>query len=137
MVGLKTSGVCSGEMNTDLAISYKHSNILLTCVGYKLFTKADVGMYYELNEDTRLSAICKLDGFDKMPAMEVGVSSSIADNTTVRAKVNCEGEISGCFKTTVNKKMTFSGAMTLDAKNLNNGNHKVGFGVEFLFYIVC
>ena len=107
MLGLKTSGVCSGERSTDVALSYKYNRLLLTCTGYKLFSKTNVAMHYELNEDTRLSAVCKVDSFDKMPAMEVGVSSSIAENTTVRAKVNGEGEISGCFKTTVNKKMTW------------------------------
>ena len=133
MFGLKASGACSGPMAADMAFSYRHNNVLMSCTGYNLFKKLDVAMYYELNKDTRFSALCKFDSYDAMPAMTVGMSSNVADNTTVRAKVNSVGEICGCFKTTVNKKMTFSGAMTLDAKNLNNGNHKVGFGVEFLF----
>lgn len=120
-------------MQTDLAVSYRHHNLLMSCVGHDLFAKTDLALLYDLNEKTRLSAICTMDGLDKMPALTVGMCSSVADNTTVRAKVNLEGEVYGCFKTTVNKKMTFSGSVSMDAKNLNSGNHKVGFGVEFLF----
>ena len=130
---MKASGAVSGSIVTDIAASYRHKDIVMSCIGYDLFKKADLAIYYEWNKDTRLSTICKIDGFDKMPAMTFGLSSAVADNTTVRAKITSEGEIQGCFKTTVNKKMTFSGSMALDAKNMNNGNHKVGFGVEFLF----
>ena len=132
-MGVKASGGVSGPIVADMAFSYHYNDVLLTCTGYNLFKKTDLAVYYEWNKDVRLSAICKVDGFDKMPDLTVGISSAVADNTTVRAKINCAGEVCGCFKTTVNNKMTFSGAMTLDAKNLNNGNHKVGFGVEFLF----
>lgn len=133
MVGAKASGALSGSVCADLAASYRYNNLLVSCTGYNLFKKTELAMLYEVKKDVRVSGVCKVEGLDKMPEFAVGVWSAVAENTIVRAKVNSAGEVSGCFKTTVNNKMTFSGAMTLDGKNLSNGNHKVGFGVEFLF----
>ena len=132
MLGLKAYGKCCETITADMGLSYQYNDLRLSCICRDLCKKADLGFVYQYN-DIKFSGMCTVDGFDKMPTFTVGLASEVADNTTVRAKVTSGGEVCGCFKTTVNKKMTFTGAMSLDAKNLNNGNHKVGFGVEFLF----
>ena len=48
-------------------------------------------------------------------------------------KASSSGVVSGCFKTTVDGKMTFSGCLSVDCKNLSAENNRVGFGVEYLF----
>lgn len=133
LVGMKMSGVCGNKPIFDLGLSYACKDVLYTCVGYDMFKRADLSVFYKMDSKTRLSTVCKVSKLDAMPEMVVGVASKVADNTEVRAKVGSSGEVSGCFVTTVDNKMKFSGSMTLDAKNLNGGNHKVGFGVEFLF----
>lgn len=132
MLGLKAYGKCCETITADMGLSYQYNDLRLSCICRDLCKKTDLGFVYQYN-DIKFSGMCTVDGFDKMPTFTVGLASEVADNTTVRAKVTSNGEVCGCFKTTVSNKMTFNGAMTLDAKNLNNGNHKVGFGVEFLF----
>lgn len=133
MMGVKVAGTCDSKPVVDLGMSYAYKDLLCSCVGYNLFKRADIAMFYKLNKNTKLSAVCKVASLDAMPDVMVGFVSEVADNTQVRAKVGTNGEVSGCFTTTVDKKMKFSGSMTLDAKNLNGGCHKVGFGMEFLF----
>ena len=132
MLGLKAYGKCCETITADMGLSYQYNDLRLSCICRDLCKKADLGFVYQYN-DIKFSGMCTVDGFDKMPTFAVGLASEVADNTIVRAKVTSGGEVSGCFKTTVNNKITFNGTMTLDAKNLNNGNHKVGFGMEFLF----
>lgn len=133
LMGVKMSGICGNKPVFDLGMSYAFEDVLCTCVGYDLFKSADLSVFYKMDSKTRLSAVCKVSSLDAMPAMVVGIASKVAETTEVRAKAGSNGEVSGCFQTTVDNKMKFSGSMTLDAKNLNGGNHKVGFGVEFLF----
>ena len=132
-MGVKVAGACDSKPVVDLGMSYAYKDLLCSCVGYDLFKRADFAMYYKLDGKTKLSAVCKVADFSAMPDVMVGLVSDMADNTQVRAKVGTNGEVSACFTTTVDKKMKFSGSMTLDAKNLNGGCHKVGFGMEFLF----
>ena len=132
LLGMKAYGKCGETITADMGLSYQYNDLRLSCICRDMCKKTDLGFVYQYN-DVKFSGMCTVDGFDKMPTCSIGLASKVADNTIVRAKVTSGGEVSGCFKTTVNNKITFNGAMTLDAKNLNNGNHKVGFGVEFLF----
>lgn len=132
-MGAKLSGTCSAKPVADFGMSCTYKNVICSCVGYDMFKRADLAMFYKLDKKTKLSAVCKVANLETMPDVMVGFVSEVADNTEVRAKVGTNGEVSGCFKTTVDNKMKFSGSVALDAKNLNGGNHKVGFGVEFLF----
>ena len=127
------SGACGNKPVFDLGLSYTYKGVLYTCVGYDMFKHTDLSVFYKMDSKTSLSTVCKVSKLDAIPEMVVGIASKVADNTEVRAKAGSNGEVSGCFVTTVDNKMKFSGSMTLDAKNLNGGNHKVGFGVEFLF----
>lgn len=132
-MGVKVSGAGCEFAGADLAASYRCNNLLVSCTGYNLFKKADIAMFYEMNGKTKLSAVCKMASLHEMPKVEVGLVSKLSKDTELRAKVNSVGEVSGFYKATVDNRLTYSGSLTVDAAHLNGGNHKVGFGIEFIF----
>lgn len=127
------SGNCTEKPRTDIGLSYQLKNVVLSCVGYDSLKEGDVCMMYEMNDDTRLSGVCHVKSFEEVPEVLLGVAHKIGESTEVRCKVSSSGCVSGCFKSTVEKKMTFSGSLSVDGKDLKSGNNRLGFGVEFLF----
>ena len=132
-MGVKASGAVSGAVAADIAASYQYNSIICSCTGYNLFKKMDMTLYYELNEKTKFSTVCKMASYDQLPTFEVGMFTKLSPDTELRAKVNSAGEVSGFYKATDNGRMAFCGSLTVDTMHLKDGNHKVGFGVEFLF----
>lgn len=126
-------GDCSSKPMVDIGGSYAFGNAVVSCVGYNLAKSADVSVFYAVSEKTRVGCLCKVRDLESLPEMCVGVASKVAENTELRGKASSSGVVSGCFKTTVDGKMTFSGCLSVDCKNLNAGNNRVGFGVEYLF----
>lgn len=127
------SGNCNGKPTTDFGLCYRLKDVVLSCVGYDLMKQGDLCVFYEMNDETRLSGVCHVKSFDEVPEMMFGVAHKIGENTEVRCKVSSSGCVSGCFKSSVDDKMTFSGSLSIDGKDLKSGNNRLGLGVEFLF----
>lgn len=132
-MGLKVRGDCSSKPMVDMGASYALEKVMVSCVGYNLAKSADVSVFYAANEKTRVGCMCKVRDLKSVPEVCVGVASKVAENTELRGKASSSGVVSGCFKTTVDGKMTFSGCLSVDCKNLSAENNRVGFGVEYLF----
>lgn len=126
-------GNCSGKMTTDFGLSYSVNEVVLSCVGYDMMKHADLCVFYNMNDKTRLSGVCKVKSFEEVPEVVLGVACKVADNTEVRCKMSSSGCVSGCFKSSVDDKMVFSGSLSIDAKDLKSGKNRIGLGVEFLF----
>ena len=101
-----------------------------------LFKKADLAVMYDYDKNTRFSAICRVSSLNDMPEFDLGVVTKMAKDAEARCKVSSTGEVSACFKVTVEKKVAFTGSLTVDAANLSNGNHRTGAGIEFIFLSV-
>ncbi|KNB42834.1 hypothetical protein JH06_5537 [Blastocystis sp. subtype 4] len=127
------AGIVGGLPTTDFGLCYRVKDVVLSCVGYDLMKQGDLCVFYEMNDKTRLSGVCHVKSFDEVPEMLLGVAHKIGENTEVRCKVSSSGCVSGCFKSSVDDKMTFSGSLSVDGKDLKSGNNRLGLGVEFLF----
>ena len=105
----------------------------MNAIVHDCLKRGEVSVLYKINDTTRVSGVCEGKLAAEMPRICVGVMSTIGETTDVRAKVTSEGVLSGCFRSTLEKKIALNGSLSVDLKNLNGGNHKVGFGMEFLF----
>lgn len=136
MVGSKVYGNLGNSPSADVAVSYAYKNMVYSCTGYDLFKKADLAVMYDYDKNTRFSAICRVSSLNDMPEFDLGVVTKMAKDAEARCKVSSAGEVSACFKVTVEKKVAFTGSLTVDAANLSNGNHRTGAGIEFIFLSV-
>lgn len=114
-------------------MSYRYKNVLYTCVGYDMFKRTDLSVLYTIDNKTRFSAVCKVTSLNDMPVFDLGVVSKMNGDAELRGKISSNGEVSGCYKVTVDKRISFCGSLTIDASDLNHGNHRTGVGMEFIF----
>ena len=56
MMGVKVAGTCDSKPVVDLGMSYAYNNLLCSCVGYNLFKRADIAMFYKLDKKTKTIA---------------------------------------------------------------------------------
>ena len=132
-MGSKVHGDLSHSPSADVALSYAYKSMVYSFTAYDLFKIADLTVMYDYDKCTSFSAICRVSSLNDMPEFDFGVVSKMARDAEMRCKVSSTGEVSACFKVIVEKKIAFTGSLTVDASNLSNGNHRSGAGIEFIF----
>ena len=139
LVGAKVSGMCgSGDamrrsVSGSVGMGVKQGSTVFGVVCSDLGKKTEVSVCHDASEWTRVSGVCEVRSLKEMPVVSVGVVSKVNDATEVRGKVSSDGVVSGCYKVCVDNKVKVMGSVSVDAAHLNDGKHKIGMGLEFLF----
>ena len=139
LVGAKVSGVCGsreamwGSVSSSVGLGVKRGDTVWSVVCSDMGKKTEVSVCHDASEWTRVSGVCEVRCVKEMPVVSVGVVSKVNDATEVRGKVSSDGVVSGCYKVCVDNKLNVMGSVSVDAAHLNDGKHKIGMGLEFLF----
>lgn len=139
VVGAKVSGVFGASeamwrsVSGSVGAGYRRGGTVCSVVCSDMGRSTEVSVCHDASEWTRVSGVCEVRSAKEMPVVSVGVASRLNEATEVRGKVSSDGVVSGCYKVCVDNKMNVMGSVSVDARHLNDGKHKIGMGLEFLF----
>ena len=88
----------------------------MTCsaIAYNLFSSMDIVLHYRVNKRLNVSTACCVDiNSGNCPGFELGLQYAPDRNALLRAKLSEKGVISGCFRVSVNDKITVNGSLTV------------------------
>ncbi len=98
----------------DFAASYSHHDMTCSAIAYNLFSKMDIVLHYRVNKRLNVSTACNVDiDSGNCPGFELGLQYAPDKNTVLRAKLSEKGVVSGCFRVSVNDKMTVKGSLAV------------------------
>lgn len=98
----------------DFAASYSHRDMTCSAIAYDLFSKMDLILHYRVNKRMNVSTACAVDiNSGKCPDFELGLQYSLDKSTMLRAKLSDKGIVSGCFRVSVNDRMTVKGSLAV------------------------
>ena len=135
LVGARVQSAVGAEatVGAECGVSFRGEGYEVCGVWSGAAKKGTVGAWMEAGTKTRVGAVWEVESWKTMPRGAVGVVRRMGEDTEIRGKVNERGVVSGALKTTVDKKLSLSASVEVDAAHLEGGNHKLGLGLEFIF----
>lgn len=103
---------------------------------YELYTRVNGGreytasLYHKANDDLETGIQLAWSADSNSTSFEIGTKCNVAENLVLRAKVDNSSHLGLSLQQKLHEGVTLTMSTQIDAKNFNQGGHKIGMALE-------